>query len=179
MSKVYDHITSENNKYASAFDKGDLPVPPARKVAILTCMDARLDPLRFAGLELGDVHIVRNAGGRASDDAIRSLVISNRLLGTNEWFVIHHSDCGMESFTNEKMNEIFKQNLKKEHAVEAKFIDWLTIDDQEKSVVDDVARIKGHPLVPDDVSVYGFIFDVKTGKLIEVEEASKIGEKAE
>lgn len=175
MSKAYDHIVSENKKYAAAFDKADLTVPPARKIAILTCMDARLDPMRFAGLELGDVHIIRNAGGRASDDAIRSLVISNRLLGTDQWFVIHHSDCGMESFTQEKMNELLTQSLNAEQAVEGKFIDWLTIDNREKSVVDDVLRIKGHPLVPDNVSIFGFIFDVKTGQLIEVEEASRVG----
>lgn len=175
MSKAYDHIVSGNKKYAAEFDKADLAVPPARKIAILTCMDARLDPMRFAGLELGDAHIIRNAGGRASDDAIRSLVISNRLLGTDQWFVIHHSDCGMESFTQEKMNELLTQSLNAEQAVEGKFIDWLTIDDREKSVVDDVLRIKGHPLVPDNVSIFGFIFDVKTGQLIEVEEASRIG----
>lgn len=177
MSTVYDHILSENKKYASAFDNADLNVPPARRVAILTCMDARLDPMRFAGLELGDAHIIRNAGGRASDDAIRSLVISNRLLGTDRWFVIHHSDCGMESFTEEKMDEILRKDLEPELAVQGKFMDWLTIDDREKSVVDDVLRIKGHPLVPADVSVYGFIFDVKSGELIEVEAASDIGAK--
>lgn len=175
MSSIYDHILSENGKYASDFDKADLPVPPARKVAILTCMDARLDPLRFSGLVLGDAHIVRNAGGRASDDAIRSLVISNRLLGTDEWFVIHHSDCGMESFTQEEMNKKLASDIQGEESIEAKFMDWLTIDDREKSVIDDVSRIKNHPLVPSNVSVYGFVFDVKTGKLIEVEEASKIG----
>ncbi|MDY6820266.1 MAG: carbonic anhydrase [Deferribacterota bacterium] len=179
MGKAYDHIVSENKKYAVVFDKAGLATQPAKKIAILTCMDARLDPMRFAGLELGDAHIIRNAGGRASDDAIRSLVISNRLLGTDQWFVIHHSDCGMESFTQKKMDELLAENLNAKRAVYGRFMNWLTIDDRKKSVIDDVLRIKGHPLVPDNVSVFGFIFDLKTGELIEVEEASRAGKSSE
>src|SRR5206468_4365019 len=101
-----------NHQYAQPFgDKANLPMPPGRRFAILTCMDARLDPAKFAGLAEGDAHVIRNAGGRASDDAIRSLVISYKLLGTREWFVIHHTDCGMEFFTDELMGELLGQSL--------------------------------------------------------------------
>lgn len=112
MTKVVDDIVAANETYAAEFgDKGSLALPPARRFAILTCMDARLDPAKFAGLTEGDAHVIRNAGGRASDDAIRSLVISHKLLGTKEWFVIHHTDCGMETFTDEVMRLLLKQSL--------------------------------------------------------------------
>src|SRR6202049_3359618 len=112
MSKIVDEVISANKKYASSFGaKKDLALPPARKLAILTCMDARLDPAKFAGLSEGDAHVIRNAGGRASDDAIRSLVISHKLLGTREWFVIHHTDCGMEFFTDAVMRGLLEQRL--------------------------------------------------------------------
>jgi carbonic anhydrase len=156
-----DEVLAANETYASGFDKGDLQIPPARGIAVLTCMDARLDPSQFAGLGLGDAHVIRNAGGRASDDAIRSLVISNELLGTNEWFVVHHTDCGMETFTNEVMAERLGEA--------AEEIDWLTISDQEGAVRDDVQRIQEHALVPDGVSVHGFVYDVRSGRLIAVE----------
>ena len=137
-------------------------MPPARRFAILTCMDARLDPAKFAGLAEGDAHVIRNAGGRASDDAIRSLVISHKLLGTNEWFVIHHTDCGMETFTDEIMRGLLRQSLdtaqigpggwkdvgKGPGSAEGDFIDWLTIKDQAESVTADVKRIRSHKLVP-------------------------------
>src|SRR5688572_33171980 len=107
MSKIVEEVTAANRSYASHFgDKGKLPLPPGRKFAILTCMDARLDPAKYAGLAEGDAHVIRNAGGRASDDAIRSLVISHKLLGTQEWFVIHHTDCGMQLFTDEIMRNL-------------------------------------------------------------------------
>src|SRR5213593_2893519 len=106
---VLEEVLAANEKYAASFDKGELPMPPARRFAILTCMDARLDPAKFAGLSEGDAHVIRNAGGRASDDAVRSLVISYKLLGTQEWFVIHHSDCGMEFFTSELMGDLLAQ----------------------------------------------------------------------
>jgi len=107
MSKVIDDVLAANQSYAGGFgDKGSLALPPVRRFAILTCMDARLDPAKFAGLAEGDAHVIRNAGGRASDDAIRSLIISHKLLGTNEWFVIHHTDCGMETFTDEVMRSL-------------------------------------------------------------------------
>src|SRR5213594_3142291 len=112
MSKILNEVLSANESYARNFgDKGKLAMPPARGFAVLTCMDARIDPAKLAGLKEGDAHVIRNAGGRASDDAIRSLVISYKLLGTSEWFVIHHSDCGMEYFTNEVMRDLLAQSL--------------------------------------------------------------------
>jgi carbonic anhydrase len=112
MTRVLNEVLAANETYAGDFgDKGKLPLPPGRRFAILTCMDARLDPAKFAGLKEGDAHVIRNAGGRASDDAIRSLVISHKLLGTEEWFVVHHTDCGMELFTDEVMRSLLKQSL--------------------------------------------------------------------
>jgi carbonic anhydrase len=187
MSKVLDEVIAANEAYVAAFgDKGALPLPPGRRFAILTCMDARLDPAKFAGLKEGDAHVIRNAGGRASDDAIRSLVISHKLLGTNEWFVIHHTDCGMETFTDQVMRSLLRQSLDTAElgadgwrdvgsgpgSLEGEFIDWLTIGNQAESVANDVRRIRAHPLVPDSVAIYGYIYDVKSGRLIEVPEAN-------
>ena len=153
-------------------------MPPARGFAILTCMDARLDPAQFAGLAEGDAHVIRNAGGRASDDAIRSLVISYKLLGTREWFVVHHTDCGMETFTDEIMRRLLAASLKTasfgpdgwqdpggEGSTEGEFIDWLTIRSQPESVASDVRRIREHPLVPSEIPVLGFLYDVRSGRL--------------
>jgi carbonic anhydrase len=193
MTKVVDDILAANETYAAEFDdKRSLALPPARRFAILTCMDARLDPAKFAGLIEGDAHVIRNAGGRASDDAIRSLVISHKLLGTKEWFVIHHTDCGMETFTDDVMRSLLKQSLDTArlgadgwHDVgvgpgspEGDFIDWLTIKSQTESVAGDVRRIRLHPLVPGSVPVYGYGYDVKSGRLIEVPEATRIGQPA-
>lgn len=189
MSKILNDVLFANRNYVEGFDKGNLPMPPARSFAILTCMDARLDPAKYAGLSEGDAHVIRNAGGRASDDAIRSLVISYKLLGTKEWFVIHHTDCGMETFSNEIMGELLQSSLKTasvdEHGWhdccegngtgEGKFVNWLTINDLEKSVVEDVIRIKTNPMVPTDIPVYGYIYDVKSGRLIEVAAATEAG----
>ena len=112
MSQIVDEVRAANDRYAEDFgDKGKLAMPPARRFAILTCMDARLDPAKYAGLAEGDAHVIRNAGGRASDDAIRSLVISHKLLGTREWFVVHHTDCGMETFTNDVMADLLSSSL--------------------------------------------------------------------
>jgi carbonic anhydrase len=183
-------VLAANENYASTFGaKSELALPPARGFAILTCMDARLDPAKYAGLAEGDAHVIRNAGGRASDDAIRSLVISYKLLGTKEWFVIHHSDCGMEFFTDEVIRGLLANSLETAAlgaegfydvgtgpgSAEAKYIDWLTISDQAQSVTEDVARIKAHPLVPAGIPVYGYIYDVKTGRLVEVPSATKAG----
>lgn len=190
MSEILDQILSANSDYAERFDNGELAMPPARNFAILTCMDARLDPAKFAGLSEGDAHVIRNAGGRASDDAIRSLVISYKLLGTREWFVIHHTDCGMETFTDEVMRDLLGSSLETasidEHgwhdhgsgpgSTEGAFIDWLTISDRVKSVVMDVQRIRSHPLVPARIPIHGFIYDCHTGRLIEVPKATEIGE---
>lgn len=189
MSQLLNEVLTANAAYAAQFDKGDLPMPPARHFAILTCMDARLDPAKYAGLAEGDAHVIRNAGGRASDDAIRSLVISYKLLGTREWFVIHHTDCGMETFTDEIMRGLLAGSLKTARieadgwhddgpgpgSTEAKYIDWLTIADNAQSVVEDVQRIRQHPLVPGEIPIYGYIYDVHTGTLIEVPEATRVG----
>lgn len=190
MSKVVQEILASNQEYAENFGvKAQLAMPPERRFAILTCMDARLDPAKFAGLAEGDAHVIRNAGGRASDDAIRSLVISHKLLGTNEWFVIHHTDCGMETFTNEIIRELLSESLETARfdgekwqnngngsgSGEGEYIDWLTISDQAASVTADVRRIRSHPLVPSSISIYGYLFDVKSGRLIEVPEATEAG----
>ncbi|HEY5598509.1 MAG TPA: carbonic anhydrase [Kiloniellales bacterium] len=183
MSDILREVLTANKAYAANFgDKGKLPMPPGRGFAILTCMDARLDPAKYAGLAEGDAHVIRNAGGRASDDAIRSLVISHKLLGTNEWFVIHHTDCGMETFTDEIMRGLLASSLdtatidatgwhdrgKGPGSREGDYIDWLTIKSQAESVKADVKRIKAHPLVPDSIPVHGYIYDCKTGRLKEV-----------
>ncbi|WP_050422424.1 beta-class carbonic anhydrase [Bradyrhizobium tropiciagri] len=192
-SATFQEVVSANGKYAAAFgDKEKLALPPARRFAILTCMDARLDPAKYAGLAEGDAHVIRNAGGRASDDAIRSLVISHKLLGTNEWFVIHHSDCGMQLFTNEVISDLLADDLgtaqfdgKKwsnpKHeggSVAGKFVHWHTFEDNARSVLEDVQRIRSHPLVPKQIPIYGFIYDVKTGRLNEVVEATAAGRPA-
>jgi carbonic anhydrase len=190
MSKVLEEVLAANARYAGSFgDKGSLAMPPARRFAVLTCMDARLDPAKFAGLSEGDAHVIRNAGGRASDDAIRSLVISYKLLGTREWFVIHHTNCGMEFFTNDLMRQLLAQSLETATLGDAGFtdvgsgpgsrageyIEWLTIRDQAQSVLDDVTRIRAHPLVPGTIPIYGYVYDVKSGRLVEVPAATEAG----
>jgi carbonic anhydrase len=193
MSKIHSEVLQANANYSSNFgEKGKLALPPARRFAILTCMDARLDPAKFAGLAEGDAHVIRNAGGRASDDAIRSLVISYKLLGTREFFVIHHTNCGMEFFTNDLMRDLLNSSLETAELTSAGFkdvgkgpgsrageyIEWLTIKDQKQAVVDDVARIRAHALVPKSIPVYGFLYDVRSGNLIEVEAARAAGASA-
>jgi carbonic anhydrase len=193
MSKILTEVQEANAKYAANFgEKGKLALPPARRFAVLTCMDARLDPAKFTGLAEGDAHVIRNAGGRASDDAIRSLVISYKLLGTREFFVIHHTDCGMEFFTNEVMRGLLNSSLETAELTSSGFrdvgkgpgsrageyIEWLTIKDQKQAVVDDVARIRNHPLVPQSIPVYGYVYDVRSGKLVEVESARAVGASA-
>ena len=185
MSLILDQVLAANAAYAADFGtKGALAMPPARGFAILTCMDARLDPAKSAGLAEGDAHVIRNAGGRASDDAIRSLVISYKLLGTREWFVVHHTDCGMETFTDEVMRRLLASSLKTASigpngwqdpggggSTEGEFIDWLTIRNQDESVAADVRRIRSHPLVPRGIPIHGFLYDVRTGRLNAVGEA--------
>jgi carbonic anhydrase len=195
MSKIVDEVIAANTAYVAGFgNKGELALPPARGFAILTCMDARLDPAKYAGLSEGDAHVIRNAGARASDDAIRSLVISHKLLGTKEWFVIHHTNCGMELFCDEVMGDLLEDSLataaldmstlkwsNPQHGggcAAGHFIKWHTIKNNEESVAQDVARIRSHPLVPKNVPIYGYIYDVKTGKLIEVPKATQIGRAA-
>lgn len=188
MNNELDEILAANEAYVSDFDHTKTPqVPPARRLAILTCMDSRLDPAEFAGLSLGDAHILRNAGGRASDDAIRSLVISYKLLGTHVWLVIHHTQCGLSTITDEAMGDMLASSL--ETAVrdengwrdvgkgpgsgEGRYVKWLTLTDSAQSVRDDVARIANNPMVPADISVIGLIYEVETGRLVPVPGASR------
>ncbi|MGH6949672.1 MAG: beta-class carbonic anhydrase [Vitreimonas sp.] len=181
---LYSELLAANEAYAAGFgDRAGLMLPPSRGCAILTCMDARLDPAKFAGLAEGDAHVIRNAGGRASDDAIRSLVISHKLLGTKEWFVVHHTDCGMELFDGATIATLLETsratatfdgtawaNVQSEGgSKEGWHVAWLAFKDLAQSVRDDVARIRSHPLTPKDVPVFGFIYDVKSGRLLKVE----------
>ena len=187
---VLPEVIAANDDYVANFgDKGSLALPPARRFAILTCMDARLDPAKYAGLSEGDAHVIRNAGGRASDDAIRSLVISYKLLGTKEWFVIHHTNCGMEFFTDEVIRGLLENSLETAAlgadgftdvgtgpgSAAGKYINWLTIKDNAQSVVEDVERIRTHPLVPAGIPIYGYIYDVASGRLVEIPQATKVG----
>jgi carbonic anhydrase len=190
MSKILEEVLEANQHYSAGFGSlAELTIPPARHFTILTCMDARLDPAKYAGLAEGDAHVIRNAGGRATDDAIRSLVISYKLLGTKEFFVIHHTDCGMLFFTNEVMRGLLASSLETAELTAegfrdvgtgpgsraGEFIEWHTILNQAQSVVDDVTRIREHSLVPKTIPIYGYIYDVKTGRLEEVPEASAAG----
>ena len=188
---VTDEYLANNAAYAKAFT-GPLPLPPSKHVAVVACMDARMNVYGILGLNEGEAHVIRNAGGRASGDAIRSLVISHKLLGTREWFVIHHTNCGMELFTDEIMGDLLAGSLATakfdgklwsnpqsgggDHG--GHFVKWHTIRKQEESVVHDVARIRSHPLVPANVPIYGYVYDVKSGKLIEVPEATAAGRAA-
>ena len=162
---VFEEFLKANSAYAASFSKGQLSMPPSRHVAVLTCMDARLHPAAALGLELGDAHVIRNAGGRASEDAIRSLVISQRLLGTTEIVVIHHTDCGMLTFTNAELAQKIQQDL----GVDVGSRDFLPFRDLKKSVRDDVATLRASPLIPDDVPIRGAVYDVRTGRLTPVE----------
>jgi carbonic anhydrase len=190
MTQILAEVLNANIKYSTHFgDRSKLPSPPARRFAILTCMDARLDPAKYAGLAEGDAHVIRNAGGRASDDAIRSLVISYKLLGTREFFVVHHTDCGMLFFTNDVIRGLLASSLEPAELTAqgfrdvgkgpgsraGEYIEWLTIKDQTQAVLDDVARIRAHPLIPKSIPVYGYVYDVKSGRLIEVEGANAAG----
>ncbi len=189
-TKVHQDVLAANSAYAETFGaKKDLALPPARGFAILTCMDARLDPAKYAGLAEGDAHVIRNAGGRATEDAIRSLVISHKLLGTKEWFVIHHTNCGMELFDDAVMGTLLDDNLetaafdgsawsnpKHGHgSAHGHFLKWFTFADNAESVVQDVRRIREHPLVAPHIPIYGYIYDVKSGRLLEVKAATEAG----
>jgi carbonic anhydrase len=186
---VLNELLEANALYAAEFgDKAKLPVPPGRRFAILTCMDARLDPAKYAGLSEGDAHVIRNAGGRASDDAIRSLVISYKLLGTREFFVIHHTECGMQFFTNDVMAGLLESSLETAELTDAgfrdvgqgpgssegRYINFLTIRDLAESVREDVDRIANHPLIPKTIPVRGFIYDVRSGRLEAVPGAERL-----
>ncbi|HJQ50446.1 MAG TPA: carbonic anhydrase [Gaiellaceae bacterium] len=154
---VVDEVTKANESYASSFEKGSLAAPPGRKFAVVTCMDARLDPARFLGLEEGDAHVIRNAGGLVNDETIRSLVISHHLLGTGEAVVIGHSGCGMLTFTNADLHEKL--------GPDSESIDFQPFPDVAESVRQSVERIRSHPLLPDSFGASGFVYEVETGRI--------------
>ncbi|KAK7210885.1 hypothetical protein V2G26_018063 [Clonostachys chloroleuca] len=163
VRSVIPEFEAANQKYVASFTKGNLPLPPGRKVAIVACMDARLDPAKVLGLEEGDAHVIRNAGGRTVD-GLRSLVISQQLLGTREIVIIHHTDCGMLTFTDTEI----KSKIRNELSENADHIAFLPFHDLRQSVLDDIEIIKKSPLVL-DVPITGYIYDVKTGKLEKVQ----------
>jgi carbonic anhydrase len=160
---VTDDFLTNNDAYASQFTKGDLPLPPAKQVAVLACMDARLDPARVLGLEEGDAHVIRNAGGVVSDDAIRSLAISQRLLGTEEIILIHHTDCGMLTFNDDELKAQITDDtgIRPHFSLEA-------FDDVDDDIRQSIARIQHSPFLPRKDRVRGFVYEVETGKLREV-----------
>ena len=161
---VTDELLANADRYAQQFDKGDLPLPPAKKVAVVACMDARLDPQKVLGLGEGDAHVIRNAGGVVTDDEIRSLAISQTLLGTDEIILIHHTDCGMLTFTDEQ----FSDKLESETGTRP---EWNAncFDDLEGDVRESIAKIRSSPFIPNKDSIRGFVYDVKTGRLDEIE----------
>jgi carbonic anhydrase len=169
MSEV-DRMNEANAAFATGFDKRELEVSPARPLAVLTCIDARLDPARFLGLEIGDAHVVRNAGGRATDDAIRSLLISSWLLGTREFAVIHHTDCGMTKFTDPVLHDMIRDQAGVEVDLE-----FLSFPDPEASTREDVDAIRGTKGFPDGVKASGHIYDVRTGMLHQVAAPTSVG----
>ena len=160
-------VLEANQAYASEFDKGALEIPPARPVLVLTCIDARLDPAKMLGLEIGDAHVLRNAGGRATDDAIRSASISSWLLGTREYLVIHHTDCGMTKFTDDVLHGMIRDAT----GIDVSDDEYLSFSDVDESVREDVARLRDVKTLPEGVTVAGLVYDVRTGELREVEPA--------
>jgi carbonic anhydrase len=187
-SGTLQEVLEANRAYVESFgDKAKLVGAPRRRMAILTCMDARMDPAKFSGLSEGDAHVIRNAGGRASDDAIRSLVVSCKLMGTTDWFVIHHSGCGMQSYTDDDIRHLLGLDDDEAHPEGSKWhhvkksshtpsdIHWLTFSDLAQSIVEDVERIRQHPLVPASVAIYGYIYHIHHGTLEPVAEANRIG----
>jgi len=158
-----DDLLRNNERFAAGFDKGDLPLPPARKIAVVACMDARLNPYPILGLELGDAHVIRNAGGVITDDEIRSLAISQHLLGTEEIMLIHHTDCGMLTFSDQDFANKLESEVGQRPTWEAR-----SFSDLDQDVRDSIQRIKDSPFVPRKDSVRGFVYEVETGKLREV-----------
>jgi carbonic anhydrase len=166
---IYEENLTANQHYAEKFALGHLPMPPARKLAVVACMDARLTVEQFLGLKTGDAHIIRNAGGLVTEDALRSLIISSHLLGTRTYYVIQHTDCGMLTFTDEKLRE----KLKTETGHDASHLHFHSFSDVEKSVKKQLQTIRSNPFLPRDIDVHGFIYDVRTGKLREIRETAE------
>jgi carbonic anhydrase len=166
---IYEENLAANQQYAEKFTLGHLPMPPARKLAIVACMDARLTVEQFLGLKTGDAHIIRNAGGLVTEDALRSLIISSHLLGTRTYYVIQHTDCGMLTFTDEKLRE----KLKAETGQDASRLHFHSFSDVEKSVKKQLQTIRNNPFLPSDIDVHGFVYDVRTGRLHEISEAAE------
>ncbi|HVS89510.1 MAG TPA: carbonic anhydrase [Candidatus Acidoferrum sp.] len=166
---IYEENLAANQQYAEKFTLGHLPMPPARKLAIVACMDARLTVEQFLGLKTGDAHIIRNAGGLVTEDAIRSLIISTYLLGTRTYYVVQHTDCGMLTFTDEKLRE----QLKTETGHDASHLHFHSFSDVEKSVKKQLQAIRSNPFLPRDIDVHGFVYDVRSGKLHEISEAAE------
>ena len=156
-----EEIRTANDRYAASFAKGELRLPPARRFAVLTCMDARIDPAKALGLEEGDAHVIRNAGGLASDDALRSVVISHTLLGTQEAFVIGHTDCGMLTFSNDEL----RLRLREERGVDASHVDFQPFADVAERVRASVRRLRESGLLPASYGLHGFVYDVSSGRL--------------
>lgn len=185
MSIIKERVEAANRAYVAG--KAERPHPSV-KFAILTCMDARMDPVAFAGLS-DDAYIVRNAGGRVTEDAIRSLVVSAKMLGTKEWFVIHHTGCGMVSFTNEEMHALMKESLGPSRHTEKGWenttsevgagadvtMDFMPFADPVESLIEDVRKLRAHPLVSPKIPIYGYMYDIETGALTEIKEASEVG----
>ena len=163
-----DILRAANEIYVGGFEQGDLPIPPRRRLAIVTCMDARLDPAKFLGLEDGEAHVIRNAGGLVTDDALRSLVISHWLLGTQEVAVLAHTDCGMLTFSNEDL----RAKLRDEAGADASDVDFRPFPDLEESVRGSMRAIRESPLLPDSLEVSGWVYDVRSGRIDEVVEAA-------
>jgi len=166
---VTDELVRNNDTYARSFKKGDLPLPPAKHVAVLACMDARLDVHKILGLQEGDAHVIRNAGGAATEDAIRSLAISQRLLGTKEIVLIHHTDCGMLTFHDDEI----KRKIEDETGIRPAFA-FEAFSDLDEDVKQSIARIKASPFIPDRSHVRGFVYDVRSGRLNEVGVAAAV-----
>jgi len=166
---VTDELVHNNDSYVRSFKKGDLPLPPAKHVAVLACMDARLDVHKILGLQEGDAHVIRNAGGAATEDAIRSLAISQRLLGTKEIVLIHHTDCGMLTFHDDEI----KRKIEDETGIRPAFA-FEAFSDLDEDVKQSIARIKASPFIPDRSHVRGFVYDVRSGRLNEVGVAAAV-----
>jgi carbonic anhydrase len=160
-----DEVLKANQRYAAEFQAGHLPMPPARKLAVLACMDARLDIPRILGLKPGDAHIIRNAGGIATDDAIRSLIISHHLLGTEEFLLIHHTDCGMLTFRDEELRQRLKKETGASALSPALFHSFTNLEEDVRS---QIQKLRSHPWLPKNIPIRGFVYDVKTGRLNEI-----------